>query len=124
MDLSPVPPALPLPQTMMRITVAASYPNGNVPLAAQTYFLMSTEFNESAGVVGASTPDQTCGGLEDGICFSLLSASFLRPDGVTEVQFGLAPGGGMLTANAPGGGCIVTPAHPATWGAVKSQYRN
>jgi hypothetical protein len=121
-ELAPPPSGLPV--TAMLIGFANAMNRANAPSPGVTYFVMDVEFDESMGANGPSVPGTTCGGLEDGICFSVFRANTLLSDGVTELPFPIATNGGMLTANAPGGGCLTTAAHPATWGSVKAQYHN
>jgi hypothetical protein len=128
-DVSFYPSGHSYASTLMRISCANSYPAGNVPVGATKYFLCDAEFNESFGVVGASDPGNTCGGLEGVMCFNLASASFLPNDGVgTEADFVFHGGatGDWATASTagPAGGCQGTPAQTRTWGSIKSQYRN
>ncbi len=120
-DFSPA--TLPYPTTMMLVQVAVAYPSGNVPVAAQRYFLMGAEFTQLYGTNGPTNQVQ-CGGLEQPICFSLVSATYIINDGtLNELPFQTTASGSFVTANGFGGGCLSVPARPRTWGSVKSQYR-
>jgi len=124
-DLNFSPPSLPYPLTMMRIVVANVFATGNAPVAAAKYFLCDAEFDHTFSVVGPTPSDHSaCGGLEDGICFHLVSATYLLDSPAQpEVPFQIGSGA-FVSANAPGGSCLVDAAHPTTWGAIKGQYRN
>ena len=123
-DVNFVPDALP-PQysrTLLRATLANSYPDGILTVSAATrYHLGAFVFNHQYSVNGSGTPGVTCGGLDVPICFATIVATYLTMDGA-EIDFDMT-GSRLVTANGSAG-CTPTPAKNATWGAIKSQYRN
>ncbi len=128
-DVSFYPAGHQYASTLMAITVANSYPAGNLPANGSKYFLMDAEFNLSASSVGPTPGDNsTCGGLENEICFNLAQADWLATDGSTQTDWlfhGGASGDWVTAGTSPfAGSCQGTPAQTVTWGRVKGQYRN
>ena len=115
-------PDLGLPATAAVIRLAITYPEPNSTRIDPTrrYYLGTVTFDHSNSVVGSATEPGTCGGLERGMCLTLLPAhvSYMRTDG-TRVPFSI--GNGTITLN--GGDCAAVPAGPSTWGTIKAQYR-
>lgn len=91
------------------------------------YFLTRVDFDHTFSVQGPTHPLIDCGGYEHSLCFVLTTAGWIDPGGV-EHAFGRNAPAGMaqyVTFNG-GAGCAngPTPARPATWGAIRAQYRN
>jgi len=109
--------------TLMRITVGVAYPDGaglNINPATR-YFLARFLFDHTFSVTGAGTPGETCGGLEQSICFATVNSSYLDALGVEHPL----SNGGNRTVSANGvSGCTPSKVENKTWGAIKSQYRN
>jgi hypothetical protein len=109
--------------TLMKLTMAVAYPDGagqNINPATR-YFLARFLFDHTFSVTGAGTPGETCGGLEQSICFATVNSSYLDAEG-TEFLFS---NGGNRTVSANGvSGCTPSPVLNRTWGSIKSQYRN
>lgn len=126
-DVDFSPPTLPYPTTVMRVALAVVYPAGNVPDPGKSYFLMGVNFDETFGVNGPGDPSvPTCGGLENVMCFKYLKANYIINDGtMAEVAFGPSALFNPTVNDANNSSCnSVVPARPATWGEIKSQYRN
>ncbi len=122
-DVSKILTSLPYTGTLMRITVANSYPSasGENVNPAQRYFLARFVFDHTFSVTGAGTPGTDCGGLETSICFATANSTYLTLDN-QEIPF---TNTGNRTVSANGvGGCTPSPVKSTTWGAIKSQYRN
>ena len=113
----------PYDATLMRITLANSYPFavGENVNPATRYFLARFLFDHTFSVNGATTPGVDCGGLETSMCFATANASYLTLDG-QEIFF--AQGGNRVVSAQGASGCTPSPAKSSTWGAIKSQYRN
>jgi hypothetical protein len=108
-----------------RLTLANSYPAGVTAVNPATrYLLAHIVFDMTYAVNGPSDPGNTCGNLERPVCIAILpSTSWLDMGGV-ERPF--AHENEYVTSNAPNNevGCPgAVPAKPATWGAIKGQYR-
>lgn len=107
-----------------RIVFANAYPPGlAAPIPQVRYLLLSVGFDHWFSTTGPTVPGVSCGGLETPLCFVLTKANWLTLDGV---ETPWAVDRGYLTANDPQGASAcpgVTPARPATWGGLKSQYR-
>jgi len=113
------------PNTLMRGTLANTYPAGTTANPAQRYFLAEFLFDHLYSVNGPGTPGVTCGGLETTIHVNLLtgdgvdgsgSTTYLRMIDGWEIPF--TPSGfTSLTVNGS------VPAVSTTWGQVKSAYR-
>ena len=128
------------PSTEVRGTLANTYPAGATSLPGTRYFLAQFIFDHTFSVAGAGTPGTDCGGFERPMCIALLTGpaadrpsgegttSYLRlADGV-EVPFD-TPGGipPWLSTHGAQTSCDQhgsVPAENATWGQIKSQYRN
>lgn len=111
---------------MMRLILANSYANGVVDVDPETrYHLARFVFDHANSVDGPGTPGLTCGGLETGMCFMLTRAAYLTMNN-TEIEFDrpLFPSWIETINNASSTHCWRSPARPATWGQIKSQYRN
>ncbi len=115
--------------TQMRCTLFNVYPNDGAGSPnfnpAVRYFLMRVEFDLTYAVTGATTPNASCGGWEQPMCFQLGRAGYLDLAG-TEVPFGRSTPFGqapIVTFNGGGVNCGTSPARPATWGSIKNQYR-
>ena len=126
-DCSFTPPVDPYATTTMRIVLANSYPAGVTPNPAQRYFLARFLFDHSFSVAGPTNPGVNCGGFDSPICFKLTTATYLdmspQPQ---EISFdrNVAPGAPLFVTFNGGAACSAVPARPATWGAIKGQYRN
>lgn len=115
------PPDFGVPTTLMRAFIINAYPSGiTVVDPGQRYFLARFAFDHMYSVTGPGTPGESCGGFEASICFRDVRGAYLTMDGLA-VSF---IGEGTQTATFNGGGCGAVPAHPATWGRIKNQYRN
>lgn len=75
-------------------------------------------------VAGPGDPPATCGGLDEAVCFALESATWTDLSGAVH-SWPITTPFASINAAALGGpaACAATPAQPATWGAVKRQYR-
>lgn len=116
-------PDQPYLATQMRGNLAVTYPP-TVANPATRYFLAQFEFDHLFSVDGAGDPPNSCGGNDVPVCFALL-----RPSGYVRVSDGIeypfAASNSYVTYGAtPLAGCPETPAKAATWGQIKSQYRN
>jgi len=120
---APAGVASPYQPTQMLGTIASAYDATPASVPATTYFLGGFVFDHTFSVNGAGTPGADCGGNDIPFCLALIqNTSYLTPDG-TEVSFTV--GSNYLTyAATPLAGCPSTPARAATWGQIKSQYRN
>lgn len=118
--------------TTIRGVLANTYPAGFTSVGATRYFLAQFIFDHTFSVSGAGTPGADCGGFETPMCIALLqgpvgssqagTTSYLRQADGVEVAFDR---GANNYATALGtGGCPAVPAQAATWGQIKSQYRN
>jgi len=113
--------------------LADLYPNGGVgnPAAidpAQRYFLADFRFNQQYGVAGVPADFPYCGGLEQPICLTLNRQTWVDT-AANPVEHAWAVSGPSVVANDPNDlsrcpGFVPVAARPATWGAIKSQYRN
>lgn len=122
-DVGFSPPSDPYAQTLMRIVMANSYPNGVATVSAATrYFLTRFNFDHTFSVTGPTTLGVDCGGFEQSICFKLSNASYLTLDGI-EIPFGRVNPAPYVSFNGPGA-CPGVPAKTTTWGSIKGQYRN
>jgi hypothetical protein len=125
-DLRFVTPFEPYANTLLRLTLLNSYPNGVATVDPLTRYLLARfEFDHMYSVEGAGTPGLTCGGFESGVCFKLTRANYLTMDGV-ETDFD-RPGFALQTATFNDiqlTQCVANPVRPATWGQIKNQYRN
>jgi hypothetical protein len=107
-----------------RGVLANSYPSGSATTTnpAQRYFLARFEFDHTFSVVGpgdpgTGEPELTCGEFETDMSIRLTSAEWLDLNGNQRSWlFGRTP----VTFCSS---CAVTSALPATWGAIKGQYR-
>ena len=111
--------------------LADSYPAGNTAQTnpAQRYFLARFLFDMTFGVDGPTDPGVSCGGLEVPVCIQLTKSSYIvldaaDPSSVEERTWQVAQefvtaNDPTNTSNCPG----IIAARPATWGAIKSQYR-
>jgi hypothetical protein len=116
------PPSLPWVPTMGTGFFAVSYPSGVTALDPQKrYLLASFTHDFTWAVEGAGTPDQTCGGFEVPVCIQLVRerVTYLDANG-EERLFNI--GNATLTFRGTKT-CFTTPAHAATWGSIKNQYR-
>lgn len=119
------PPGDPLPylETQMRGLLAVTYSAATAnPL--QRYFLGEFLFDHTFSVDGAGTPGSTCGGNDTPVCFAIIQPTgYIRQSDGLEYPFDI--GNNFVTYGpTPAAGCPATPARPATWGQIKSQYRN
>jgi hypothetical protein len=107
-----------------RIVFADAYPSGiAAPDPNVRYEMARIVFDHTHSVVGSASPDGSCGGLETPMCFYLRTAEWVSMTG-DEVPFLVNQD--FLTVNDPtfvSCGSSEVPARPATWGAVKAQYR-
>jgi hypothetical protein len=131
-DIGFVPPADPggYNQNYMRVTLYNAYPNGGLGITASPavrYFLMGVTFNHTYSVVGATVPGVSCGNFENKLCFKMIRNYYLDLGGnnVT-MDRNVAPGAPLYVTfnDINGTSCGSVPAKAATWGAIKSQYRN
>jgi hypothetical protein len=128
-DVGHVPPLDPghYSTNYMRVTLYNTYPPGILtgvnPLTR--YFLMAVNFNHASSVVGPGSAGLTCGNFENPICFKMIRNYYLDPGGL-EHPFGrnVSAGAPLFVTFNGGGACTAVPAKAATWGAIKSQYRN
>ena len=119
-------------QTIVRFYLANTYPAGFTTLAAQRYFLMQAIFDHTFSVNGATTPGTDCGGFETPMCIALLQGDRRPEESGTSSYIKLADGLEYFFDNSPNSfltvhgiaGCPAVPTHNATWGQIKSQYRN
>jgi hypothetical protein len=117
--------------TNMRVSLYNAYPPG-IPATVGTtrYFLERVLFDHTFSVQGATTPGVDCGNWANAICFKMIRAHYLLPpDNPLDIPFGRDNGGPGLplfvTFNDPTfSSCSAVPSKPATWGAIKNQYRN
>ena len=120
-DCTFTPPSDPYATTTMRLLLANSYFDGHTGNGGRM-FLAAFRFDHGYSVAGASTPGETCGGLERSVCFKLTVAHFYDPDHV-EYEFD-RPAGALVTVTSNGpAACDAIPARAATWGQIKQQYR-
>src|SRR5688572_3348333 len=125
------------PPGVMRARVYAEYPFFPQPAApGLRQHAFALRFDHEFSVIGG-TPGVDCGGYERGMCFSLRqggTAGCVTPPYVSAVLFDedgqpvpFAIGEGMVSFGldpATAAGCFqAVPAHDATWGAIKAQYR-
>jgi hypothetical protein len=108
------------------IALVNAYPAGAISTdPTKRYYLARVLFDQTFGAAGPSVPGVACGGLEQPVCLLLRKASWLDGSS-TERAFAVANaciGANDLTGS--GTGCnLPTAARPATWGAIRSQYRN
>ena len=111
--------------TLMRITVANTYPNGVVSVNPATrYFLCNFIFDHSASVDGATTATE-CGNFVDPICFKVSNGTVLD---LNSIEYSFSRPGGVVAASflpaSTVSPCAAVPASAKTWGQIKSQYRN
>ncbi len=109
----------------MHITYANAYPNGGAGNTTEInpavrYFLGRIRFSHEFSVAGAGDPPNTCGGLDQSICFALTSANYVN---LADQQVGFGQGGIRGVTVNSSLGCPATPARNATWGQIKGQYR-
>ena len=118
--------------TNMRVSLFNAFPNnvggvptGVTPLIGTRYFLERVLFDHTFSVPGATTAGLTCGGYGTPMCFKIIRANYLDLSGL-EFKFGRnVDGNGVEFVTFNGGtACSAVPAKAATWGAIKSQYRN
>lgn len=115
--------------TNMRCSLFNAYPNGGAGSPNQNplirYFLMAVVFDHTFSVQGPTTPGVDCGGWAAPVCFKLARANYLDLSGA-EIPFGrnVLPGASEFVTFNGGAACTAVPAKAATWGAIKSQYRN
>jgi hypothetical protein len=118
-DANFVPPSQPYANTLMRLVLANSYPNGVLAVDPGTrYHLARFVFDHMWSVSGPGTPGLTCGGFEQLMTFKLVYAIYLDL-AANEFPFDRATPQ-LLTVTWDG----AVPARPRTWGQIKSQYRN
>lgn len=135
-DFSFLSPTSGYASTMMRGTLANTYPATFTSVGGTRYFLAQFIFNHLFSVTGAGDPPNTCGGLETPMCIALLQGPAAGSPGAVEAgttSYLLAPSGvevpfdrganNFATVNGLGG-CPTVPVQATTWGQIKSQYRN
>jgi hypothetical protein len=90
---------------------------------SQRYFLVGFQFDHTVSVDGSSVGGQSCGGLEQPMCFAIDYAHWLT---LADDELAWAIDQGFATANDPTNSSHcpgATPARSTTWGRVKDQYR-
>ena len=117
--------------TLIKGLLANAYPAGNTTVAATRYFLAQFLFEHQYSVNGPGTPGLTCGGFDTPMCVALLQglrgveegsgSKYVNFATGQEIPFDLSANN-FLTVHSQGG-CPTTPAQNATWGQIKSQYR-
>jgi len=122
------------PSTEVRGVLANTYPAGATSLPATRYFLAQFIFDHTFSVVGATTPGADCGGFETAMCLALLTGPRVGGEGTTSylrladgVEVPFDPGQTWLSTHGATASCDQpgsVPAKDATWGQIKSQYRN
>lgn len=108
----PAPAHLNLPSGMAVAVLANTYPETKFTMVNPDtrYFLGRVRFDHSLSALGTASQPGTCGGLEYGMCFRLISerCGWVNDSG-QQVQFTI--GNGRVTAN---GGCQAVPAASST----------
>ena len=120
-DVSFAPANLGYATTLLRITLANSYPAGQTPVITQRYFLARFNFDHSFSVAGPGTPGSNCGDWDQPVCFKLSRANYVDLPGA-EHPFG-RPAVVQVSFQGPSA-CAFVPVHAKTWGQIKNQYRN
>jgi hypothetical protein len=110
---------------LMLITLSNAYENAGEDSPAgidpgTRYFLGRVRFDHTYSVNGPTTPGVDCGGLDEPLCFTLVTGQYVNFEGST-IPFGFS-GVRSLTVGPPSG-CPDTPTRNSTWGQIKSQYR-
>jgi hypothetical protein len=123
-DVGFSPPSDPYPNSLMRLVLANSYPNGvSIVEPLTRYHLGRFVFDHALSVEGPGTPGSTCGGLESAMCFKLFKATFLDMNGI-ETPFNYPAIPAVTMNDLQQASCSAVPARPTTWGQLKNQYRN
>jgi len=104
----------------MRLSLSMGMNPLHDPVPQWVYALATVVFDHALSVNGPGDGETGCGGVERSICIRLVEARYRAADG-TWVEWAIDPG--LISTNAGVASCIALPAHPATWGAIKAQYR-
>ena len=91
------------------------------PHPDRIYTLGTFVFDHAQSVVGDGDGITTCGGVDRPMCIRLVAGTYLDPSGAW-ITWPIDPS--LISANAgDAAACLTVPARPATWGAIKAQYR-
>jgi hypothetical protein len=111
------------------LILANLYPNNGLGNPADAdpskqYFLADFHFDFTFGVTGPGNPPNTCGGIEQPVCWAIYQTDFINTAG-DQVDWVQAQN--FLTVNDPNNSSHcpgAVPAVPATWGQIKGAYHN
>ena len=106
-----------------KMVMSSNYPLGNTNTVdpSRRYALGWVAFEFIFCVNGPTDPGTTCGQLETPMSLHIARATWIEHPAGTSHDY--AVNHADLFANDPAVGCAPVPAVPATWGAIRAQYR-